>query len=140
MAQANIKTVNTGGGCMVDVITLKSGAVIVVNDEYVGAYESEEAFWGDEGIAMLGSYVDGDDTLHSLQCYRAEMVSAIPDGDAARNWPFWDELGMIDEAITAAVFNEHFEGVGAGDICTTGQSADLATAMAARRIQLDSEA
>lgn len=41
----SIKTENTGGGCMVDFIRLEGGRVIVLNDEYISVYESEQAFW-----------------------------------------------------------------------------------------------
>lgn len=95
--------------------------------------------------------MDTDDLIDR----REELIAEMPDGDMARNWDGWDELAAIDEVITEVVFNEYFEGVGACDIHTTGRSADLATAMrnivgdiagvnwtamAARRIQLDSEA
>lgn len=40
-----IETVSSGGGCMVDLITLSDGRVIGINDEAVGLYDTEEKFW-----------------------------------------------------------------------------------------------
>lgn len=149
-----LKTVNTGGGFMADVITVANGVVVVVNDEYVAGYASEADFLDGDEAELFGEMVDANSTLECLRQFRDELVAEMPDGDDARNWDRWDDLAMIDEAITAAIFNQYFEGVGAADICTTGQSADLATAMraivgdvdgvnwsalAARRIALDSE-
>jgi hypothetical protein len=40
-----VETVNTGGGCLVDIITLWDGRVIGLNDECAVLYDSIEAFW-----------------------------------------------------------------------------------------------
>ena len=37
--------VNTGGGCMVDLLTLEDGRVIGINDEYICLYTDEDQFW-----------------------------------------------------------------------------------------------
>jgi hypothetical protein len=53
-----IETENTGGGTMVDILTLWNGRVIVVSDEYVGVYTSKEDFYNsvvdDDESKMLG--------------------------------------------------------------------------------------
>lgn len=41
---ASIETINTGGGCLVDVITLKDGRVIGLNDECVVMYKNMDDF------------------------------------------------------------------------------------------------
>jgi hypothetical protein len=46
-----IETVNTGGGCMVDLLYLHDGRVIGLNDECAVLYESLDSFFNDgEGI------------------------------------------------------------------------------------------
>jgi hypothetical protein len=40
-----IETVNTGGGCMVDIITLWDGRVIGLNDECCVFYNDMDEFW-----------------------------------------------------------------------------------------------
>jgi len=40
-----IETENTGGGCMVDFVTLWDGRVIAINDEMLCMYESLKHFW-----------------------------------------------------------------------------------------------
>ena len=41
--------VNTGGGCMVNIITCDEwNYIMVTNEECVGIYESEDAFWDGE--------------------------------------------------------------------------------------------
>lgn len=40
----SVETVNTGGGCMVDLVTLESGQVLCVDDEYVVLYKSKADF------------------------------------------------------------------------------------------------
>ena len=37
-----IETMDTGGGCLVDFITLKDGRVVGINDECIVLYESME--------------------------------------------------------------------------------------------------
>lgn len=46
---AEADTANTGGWCMVDLLTLRDGRVIAISDEYVGLYDSVDAFWYDCG-------------------------------------------------------------------------------------------
>jgi hypothetical protein len=41
----SIDTENSGGGNMLDFITLRDGQVLVVSDEYVGLYASKDAFY-----------------------------------------------------------------------------------------------
>ena len=43
------ETWNTGGGCMVDILTLRDGKVLCVSDEYVGLYNSIDEFFDDDG-------------------------------------------------------------------------------------------
>jgi hypothetical protein len=45
---ASIDTENSGGGNMLDFITLRNGQVLVVSDEYVGLYASKDAFYATE--------------------------------------------------------------------------------------------
>jgi len=40
----SIKTLNTGGNCLVDVIELQDDRVVIISDEYVGFYKSLEDF------------------------------------------------------------------------------------------------
>ena len=40
-----IQTVNTGGGCYVDLITMQDGQVIGLNDECIVLYKNMEDFW-----------------------------------------------------------------------------------------------
>lgn len=58
----NIKsteTANMGGGCMVDILTLNDGRVIVISDEYLGMYESKDAFF-DSADQLNGFYLQGE--------------------------------------------------------------------------------
>jgi len=48
-----IETVNTGGGCMVDLLTLSDGRVIGINDECVALYESINKFDSGDSIEVL---------------------------------------------------------------------------------------
>lgn len=50
-----IETVNTGGGCMVDLLTLSDGRVIGINDECVALYESMDTF--DSGDSIEAFYM-----------------------------------------------------------------------------------
>ena len=43
------ETYHTGGGCMVDVMTLSSGKVLCITDEYVGLYDSLDDMFEDDG-------------------------------------------------------------------------------------------
>lgn len=47
-----IYTENTGGGCMVDFIVLKNGALVAINEEYVGVYKNRDDFFEGESIAL----------------------------------------------------------------------------------------
>lgn len=44
-----MESVNTGGGCMADLIHLRDGKVIGISDECVAVYFNEEAFWNGDG-------------------------------------------------------------------------------------------
>jgi len=44
----SIETENSGGGCMLDFITLRNGQVLVVSDEYVALHASKDAFYEGE--------------------------------------------------------------------------------------------
>lgn len=62
MKFVNIKetsTENMGGGCMVDILTLTDGRVIVISDEYLGMYESKDAFF-DSADQLNGFYLQGE--------------------------------------------------------------------------------
>lgn len=41
----NITTEQTGGGCMIDFITLHNGQVIAIDSDLIGLYESMDEFW-----------------------------------------------------------------------------------------------
>ena len=51
-----IDTVNTGGGCMVDLIHLHDGRVIGLNDECAVLYESLDAFFNDGEAKNLPAF------------------------------------------------------------------------------------
>jgi len=53
-----IETQNTGGGCMVDIITLHCGRVLVINEDHVCMYENEDAFYASSEGDVSG-YVAG---------------------------------------------------------------------------------
>ncbi len=46
---SRFETVNTGGGCMVDLIHLQDGKVIGISDECVAVYINEDVFWNGDG-------------------------------------------------------------------------------------------
>lgn len=48
-----LETVNTGGGCLVDLITLSNGMVLGVNEECVCLYPNEAAFWACEDAPCI---------------------------------------------------------------------------------------
>jgi hypothetical protein len=50
---SQLGTENTGGGCMVDFITLKDGRVLTLNDEAIGVFMSKDAFYDDNGDNAL---------------------------------------------------------------------------------------
>lgn len=54
-----IETVNTGGGCMVDIVHLWDGRVITLNDECLCVFKSESAFWDDQGESAEISHYFG---------------------------------------------------------------------------------
>jgi len=58
-----IETENTGGGTMVDILTLWNGRVIVVNDECIGVYPSKEDFYN--------AVVDDDESKLLGECWYA---------------------------------------------------------------------
>ena len=50
----SIETENTGGGCMVDLITLKNGKVLAISCDYIGLYDSIEDVLGEEDLCING--------------------------------------------------------------------------------------
>jgi hypothetical protein len=50
------ETWNTGGGCMVDVFTLRGGQVLCISDEYVGLYNSIDDMLEDDGTKCLNGF------------------------------------------------------------------------------------
>ena len=52
----DVSTYNTGGGCMVDVLTLTNGKVLCISDEYVGLYDSVEDMPEDDGSKGLKGF------------------------------------------------------------------------------------
>lgn len=63
------ETLNTGGNCMVDALTLHDGRVILISDEYIGLYESLDSFFNDDfGLACINGFWLDDDkrALYSL--------------------------------------------------------------------------
>jgi hypothetical protein len=55
------ETINTGGGCLVEMIRLKGGEVIVFNDETLCLYQSEQGFWDNmdgKDVEMRVFYLD----------------------------------------------------------------------------------
>ena len=55
-----IETYNSGGGNMLDFITLENGKVLCINDEYIGLYNSIEDVFGDKDLCINGFYLQGD--------------------------------------------------------------------------------
>ena len=49
----DITTENTGGGCMVDFITLNNGSIVAINDEYIGIYKSRADFYSGECVELV---------------------------------------------------------------------------------------
>tara|TARA_R110000822_G_scaffold113444_2_gene244545 strand:+ start:917 stop:1129 length:213 start_codon:yes stop_codon:yes gene_type:complete len=47
---------NTGGGCMVDVLTLEDGRVLCVTDDYVGLYHSVNDMLEDDGTKCIKGF------------------------------------------------------------------------------------
>jgi hypothetical protein len=47
---------NTGGGCMVDVLTLANNQVLCISDEYVGLYNSLNDMLEDDGTKCLQGF------------------------------------------------------------------------------------
>ena len=54
-----IETENTGGGSMVDIITLWNGKVIVISEDYVAAYQSKEAFYESSNLDNTAGFIGG---------------------------------------------------------------------------------
>ncbi len=54
-----IETENTGGGCMVDIITLWNGKVIVISEDYTGVYQSKEAFYESANLDTTTGFIGG---------------------------------------------------------------------------------
>ena len=50
------ETWNTGGGCMVDVLTLSNGKVLCLSDEYVGLYNSIDDMLEDDGTKCIEGF------------------------------------------------------------------------------------
>jgi hypothetical protein len=50
------ETWNTGGGCMVDVLTLRGGQVLCISDEYVGLYQSIDDMLEDDGTKCINGF------------------------------------------------------------------------------------
>jgi hypothetical protein len=50
------ETWNTGGGCMVDVLTLKNGQVLCLSDEYAGLYNSIDDMLEDDGTKCINGF------------------------------------------------------------------------------------
>jgi len=50
------ETWNTGGGCMVDVLTLSNGKVLCLSDEYAGLYNSVEDMLEDDGTKCVEGF------------------------------------------------------------------------------------
>jgi hypothetical protein len=57
-----IEIENTGGGCMVDIITLWNGRVIVISDESIGVYPSKDDFYNDNEVG-------GDESKLISECW-----------------------------------------------------------------------
>ena len=51
-----IETWNTGGGCMVVILTLPNGKVLCISDEYVGLYNSANDMFEDDGMKCLNGF------------------------------------------------------------------------------------
>ena len=68
-----IDTVNTGGGCMVDLITLNDGRVIGLNDECAVLYDNIEDFY----------YEGGSRSLFAFWIPRIERMSSAKIADLA---------------------------------------------------------
>lgn len=47
---------NTGGGCMVDVLTLSNNMVVCISDEYVGLYRSLDDMLEDDGTKCINGF------------------------------------------------------------------------------------
>ena len=53
------ETWNTGGGCMVDILTLSNGQALCISDEYVGLYNSVDYMLEDDGTKCIkGFWID----------------------------------------------------------------------------------
>lgn len=50
------ETYNTGGGCMVDILTLSNGKIICISDEYCGLYNSVNDMLEDDGTKCLSGF------------------------------------------------------------------------------------
>ena len=50
---------NMGGGCMFDILTLADVKIVVISDEYVGLYESKDAFFS-SADEINGFYIKGE--------------------------------------------------------------------------------
>ena len=47
---------DTGGGCVVDVLTLSTGKVVCISDEYVGLYHSLDDMLEDDGTKCIRGF------------------------------------------------------------------------------------
>ena len=50
------ETYNTGGGSMVDILTLSNGKVVCISDEYVGLYNSINDMLEDDGTKCINGF------------------------------------------------------------------------------------
>lgn len=53
-----VDTVNTGGGCMVDIIKLEDGRILGINDDSVVLYQSMEDFWKEPSMNEVRAMID----------------------------------------------------------------------------------
>ena len=81
---SEITTDNTGGGCLVDFIHLKSGHVVCVNDEAVTIYPSKEHFYRDgtedAETCMAATF---------LSAYQPQFAVEVRTGDS------WQSLNKV---------------------------------------------
>ena len=50
---SNTETINTGGGCYVDCLTLSNNQVLCVNDECMSLYNTLDDFLEDDGTKSI---------------------------------------------------------------------------------------
>ena len=91
---------HTGGGCMVDILTLPNNLALVVSDEYVGLYKDAEAFYNDEGEACLeGFWTSPHAPEAGYPCDHGEGVTVInPEQGTSRV----EVEALAEDALNAA--------------------------------------